>query len=95
MATKKTKNYYYVLVLSEDGPKYVTQYKLYPEKFAYWEKSGKPYDFGNLDSARTMALGLSFNGCSAVPVVLNYELDSQPFLYEEGQFKWHWDEDEK
>ena len=44
MATTKTKNHYYVLVFSDNGPAYVTSVN-YADRSARWEKDKDPKEF--------------------------------------------------
>lgn len=79
MRGKAQKIYYYVLVFTDDGPIYVT--KLGDGKTAYWDKLEKPLELSK-NYAEQMALGLTWNGSSAVCVSSLYEIDSQPYVYE-------------
>lgn len=87
----KKKNYWYVIVLANDGPAFVTSIK---EKFAYWNKSEKPLEMGK-SLAEDLAIGLRINGSSAFAVVSNFELDVQPFRYELGRFQWVYNEEKE
>lgn len=87
MATKKPKKYYYVLVLrdSNEPVRFVTEYETYPKKVCKWEANKKPCALHSWDDALYMSMGLAWNGTFAVPVVLNYELDKQPYKEPEMQ----------
>lgn len=76
--------YYYVLVLTHKGPVFVTSEK---EKTAYWDKDKKPLNFPK-GYAEQMALGLTVNGSLSFAIGLPYELDTQAYRYNEGEFKW-------
>jgi len=84
-ATSK-KNFWYVLVLTETGPVFVTHVE-YSPKVAYWNKQEKPYELGE-SRAKELAMGLCCNGTMAFPICHFYELDSQPYFYNRGHFEW-------
>lgn len=86
--TKRKKNYYYVLVFTHQGPKYVTRID-HQKNMCFWD-GFKPLEFGNLESARINAMDLSVNGNHAVPVSIGWSIDNQPFCYDAGQFEWKW-----
>lgn len=79
MATNKKKYHYYVLVFTDHGPVYVTKVK-YRE--AEWKDTEKPQELDR-DFAAQIALGLTWNGNSAVPVCSTWEIDQQPYYYKE------------
>ena len=83
MAAKK--NYYYILMMTNDGPVFVTDIK--PNQYAEWSKDKPPKVF---DKARaediTMGLNLNFN--MAFMVCSKWEIDHQPYLYNRGRFEW-------
>ena len=91
MATKK-QNYWYVLVLTEGGPVFVTSYSLSPKE-AYWKKDEAPKEL-SADFAKDLALGLTWNGNVAFAVCSKFELDQQPYRYDMGQFEWKMNETE-
>lgn len=78
MATKK-KNYYYVLVFSDNGPAYVTSVN-YMERSARWDKDLAPKEFSKSD-AEDLVFGLRCNWHNAVVVHLPVEIDCQPYNY--------------
>lgn len=84
----KRKNHNYVLVFTDQGPRYVTESD-YKTKTCKWD-GNEPLDFPSLEEARWIAMGLGLNGTGAVPVSLQYEIGSQPYRYAEGCFKWEW-----
>ena len=92
MATKQPKTYNYVLVLTTEGPKFVT--KIGEHKTAYWDEKEKPH-LMDLNYARDMALGLTVNGCVAFPVSSKFEIEQQPYFYEKGHFEWKWNDDKE
>ena len=73
------KNFYYVLVFTESGAKYVT--KIPERNYAEWNELEKPLDF-NKSYAEDIAIGLCLNGYSAVVVMSPYEITTQPYNYE-------------
>lgn len=80
------KNFYYVLVMTNTGPVFVTDI---PERNkAVWDRLKIPMEFGSKSYAQDVATGLKFNGHLAYMVVHPYELDYQPYLYSKGKFKW-------
>ena len=84
MSTKQ-KEYWYVLVFTDEGPKYVTGTG--EHHTAYWSETEKPMYYSK-EYAKDMAIGLTWNGNSAVPVCTAYELDSQPYNYKEWKIEW-------
>ena len=88
MANKK--HYYYVLVLSNEGPVFVTE--IGDHHVAYWEMDKKPLEFSRT-YAEDITNGLRGNYINAVLVDNNYELECQPFRYDKGNFVWKWRED--
>lgn len=89
MAKKKT-NWYYILVLTNDGPIFVTSLDN-TSRFAHWDKSESPMEMKK-STADDIALGLASNGYMALSVHTKFELTNQPYLYSKGHFEWKWDE---
>ena len=88
----KRKNYYYVLVMTDSGPTFVTSI---PERnWANYDKLEKPMEFGSKDYAQEVANGLCLNFQLAYMVNSNYEIPGQPYLYSKGQLKWEWNSEE-
>ena len=87
----KKQNWYYVLVMTDDGPVFVTSIE-YSTKYAHWKKDEKPME---LDKSRAedLTLGLNLNFHTAFMVCSKFELDTQPYRYSD----WHieWKENEK
>lgn len=82
----KRKNFYYVLVITNEGPKFVTGI---PERnTAEYNKLEKPMLFTSRDFADNVSLGLTLNFNLAYTIVSTYEIEHQPYLYGEGDFKW-------
>lgn len=84
MATKK--NYYYVIVMTEEGPKFVTG--IPSHNMAEYDMLEKPMLFGSRDFADDVSQGLTLNMIPAFTVVLRYELEHQPYRYSEGHLTW-------
>lgn len=85
MAGKK-KNYWYVIVMTNDGPVFVTKVN-HSNKTAEWHKDEKPLEMGEF-MAKDLAMGLMCNMTPAYALCNFYELDLQPYLYSGGHFKW-------
>lgn len=83
MANKK-KNWYYVVVYTSQGPKYVTG--LGEKHTAFWDETKTPKEFSQ-DWAREIVVGLLWNGYNAVVAASPIELDNQPYRYDIGHFE--------
>ena len=83
MATKK--NFYYVLVFTNNGPVYVTSVNN-GNRVAHWNVEERPYEMGK-QYAEELAWGLRLNGTHAIAVFNPYEIDTQPYNYEEYECK--------
>lgn len=81
-----SKNKYYVLVFTTEGPKYVTSVS-YGSKTAEWDMLCEPISFEKM-WAEDLCLGLNANGYLAVVVVSKLEINHQPYNYELGKLKW-------
>lgn len=81
----KKKKYHYVLVLTDNGPVFVTSVD---NRYAKWERSDKPMELGD-NYASSLAVGLTVNGNIALHVVLGYELTNHIIDYKHGEFTWH------
>lgn len=77
------KNYYYVLVMAEDGPAFVTSVK---RDYCYWNKSDVPKELGKA-MAEEITMGLRFNGTSSFTVYAPYEITYQPYNYTDYECK--------
>ena len=82
----KKKNYWYVLVMTNEGPKFVTSVS-YMDKTAHWDKTEKPLEMDK-ERATDLALGLNLNMHAAFVVCQPFEIDRQPYRYDMGQFEW-------
>jgi len=90
MATTKKKNYWYVLVMTEEGPKFVTGTEYHT---AFWDKEKAPEELGKY-WAEDICRGLLLNGYLAYTVCMPIELDTQPYNYGKGKFEWKTNEDD-
>ena len=92
MATKQ-KNWYYVLVMSNDGPVFVTKIE-YATKYAHWDKTEKPLAMDK-SRAEDLTLGLNLNFHTAFMVCSKFELDTQPYRYDAYHIEWKENEKEE
>ena len=77
MAQKK--NYYYVLVCTEEGAKFITD--IGDHHTAFWNWKEKPYEMSK-SYAQDMVKGLNWNGFCAYMIHSEWELERQPYNYE-------------
>lgn len=82
----KKKNYWYVMVMSDGGPVFVTKIN-YGDRTAEWNKLEKPLEMDK-DRAQDLALGLNLNFHTAYAVCQPFELVTQPYRYEEWEIEW-------
>jgi len=75
----KRKNYYYVSVFTNEGPKYVTKVD-YATKMSHWNTEDKPLVMSK-ELAEDMMRGLTWNGHMCAVVVSLWELDTHPYNY--------------
>ena len=75
------KYFYYVVVATEDGPKFVTKTD-YATKTAYWDSKEKPLAFSKTQ-ADDLALCLTLNFHLAFTLKSYHELQSQIFIKEQ------------
>lgn len=85
----KQTNWYWILVLTNEGPVFVTS--IGEHKTTYWNRLEKPKQFAK-SVADDIALGLASNGYMALSVHTRFELTNQPYLYNKGHFEWTWEE---
>ena len=90
MANKK--NHYYVLVMTNYGPVFVTKVNN-ANKTAEWNKLEKPKEFEKF-WAEDLTLGLNLNFHMAFTICSKFEIDYQPYRYEAGEFEWKENEKE-
>lgn len=79
------KYYYYVLVITDYGPVFVTGTG--EHHTAYWDKDKEPKAFSK-SRAEDITLGLGLNGHSSFTVVSPWEIDYQPYAYDRGELAW-------
>ena len=85
----KKQNYWYVLVMTDDGPVFVTG--IPQRNWANYNKDEKPMEFVSKETARDVALGLNLNMQLAYAVCQPFEIVNQPYRYDDGHFEWaHW-----
>ena len=82
----KKQNYYYVLVMTNDGPVFVTG--IPQRNWANYNKNEKPMQFSSKEMAQEVAFGLSCNMQLAYAVCQSFEIDYQPYRYADGHFEW-------
>lgn len=82
---KKT-NWYYVMVMSDGGPVFVTSVE-YSPKVAHWDKTEKPLALDKY-RAEDLTLGLNLNFHTAFMVCSKFELDTQPYRYDAYHIDW-------
>ena len=87
----KKKYYYYVLVFTPVGPRYVTALDYY-NKDAFWNVDDKPMVMTK-DNAEFLAVALTWNGNHSVMVTSTYEIEGHPYNYSEYEIKWEKKED--
>jgi hypothetical protein len=75
-----SKNYYYVLMFTDEGPVYVTSANN-ATQYARWDKNEVPKAFPKY-YAEDLVYGLRCNYYCAVLVVTKAKLDTQPYRYE-------------
>ena len=84
---KKQKEYWYVLVMTMEGAKFVTSVNL-NDNTAKYDGNEKPKRMIDKEDASYLAIGLTVNGMWSFPVCTGYEIDKQPFRYDLGHFVW-------
>ena len=84
----KKQNYYYVLVLTNEGAKFVTKVN-WSNKTAEWNKLEKPLEMSK-ETAKDLTMGLQLNFNNAFMVCNGYEISCQPYRYDKGNFVWKW-----
>lgn len=78
------KNYYYVLVCTTEGPKFVTGTGEHHVAFWDWEKT--PYDAKSY--AEDMVNGLMWNGYLAYLVCSPIKISGHPYNYKDYEIEW-------
>ena len=80
IAKPKKEYHYYVLVFTDHGPVYVTE--LGDHHTAYWNCMEKPYELSK-EWADDVCLGLNMNFYTSAVVKMPFEIESQPYRYDE------------
>ena len=86
MANTKKKNYYYVLVMTSSGPKFVTKVN-HRDKTAEWKEEEAPLELGKY-MAEDICMGLNLNYHCAYTVHMPFEIESQPYRYNVAHIEW-------
>lgn len=89
----KKQNWYYVLVMSDEGPVFVTSID-YGTKYAHWDKTEEPMAMDKF-RAEDLVLGLNLNFHLAFMVCSKFELDQQPYYYDKYHIEWKKNEEEQ
>ena len=89
----KKKNFWYVLVMTNYGPVFVTKIN-YGNRTAEWNKLEKPLEM-SAERAKDLATGLMMNFNTALPVCSPIAIEMQLYYYDKGQFEWKESEGEK
>ena len=84
MANSK-KYHYYVMVMTNEGPKYVTG--IGDHHTAYWNEEKKPMEFSSASYAEDVYVGLCMNFFTAVLVKSRFEIDHHPYNYADYDLK--------
>jgi len=84
MANSK-KKWYYVLVFTNNGPKYLTGFG--EHNMAYWDEEKKPLALTK-SYAESVVYGLSLNLFQSVVATSLYELEQQPYAYDRFSINW-------
>lgn len=84
MARKK--NYWYVLVMTEHGPVFVTSLD-HESKVAEWDADASPLELTE-GVAKELAVGLQLNFHLAYAVCHRFEIHAQPYRYDLGSLVW-------
>ena len=87
MAARKM--HYYVLVITNEGPKFVTKIN-YGDKTAEWNYKEKPLEMSKVN-AEDLVLGLNMNLFLAYTVTMKCEITSHPYRYDIGHFEFKLD----
>ena len=85
-------NWWYVLVLTEEGPVFVTGFE--NRNWCKYNKLKAPLEMSQ-QKAKEVAYGLTLNFHTAFAVCSCVKREYQPFQYERGQFEWKWNDKDK
>ena len=84
MAGKK-KDHWYVLVMGEQGPKFVTKVN-HVDRTAEWDYKEAPLELDK-STAQDLSLGLTLNFHTAFAVCSQFEVPSHPYRYDAYDFQ--------
>lgn len=73
---QKPKEWNYVMVFTDKGPRFVTSCNFLPKKVCIWEDNKPPLEFEH-DDATYVAFALSVNGNFAVCVSSRFQITEQ------------------
>ena len=89
---KSAKEYWYVIVMTTNGPRFVTGTG--DHHTAYWDVDEPPKELGKF-WAKDIATGLMMNFYTAFAVCSPIELDSHPYNYKQYHIEWKENEQEE
>lgn len=90
---KKQQTYYYVIVFTSQGAKYVTGLD-YSTKTAMWNITDTPKSMSQLQ-AEDIQTGLLWNGYNCAVVISRFEIDTHPYNYADYECKFERKEQER
>ena len=82
----KRKNHYYVLVMTNYGPVFVTSVDR-TNRTAHWDATAAPLEFDKY-WAEDLTMGLLCNGYTVFTVYSRIPQDTQAYIYDKGHFEW-------
>lgn len=82
----KKKNHYYVLVITVEGPKFVTHVN-YSDKTAEWDWEKAPLEMSR-QCAEDLVFGLNLNLNQAYTVLYPAKIEDQPYNYDMYRIEW-------
>ena len=83
---KKKEEFWYVIVMGNNGAVFVTEINNW-DRTARWDKDKSPKKMTK-DDAQYLSMGLTLNGHTAFAIGNSWEIDRQPYNYENGNFYW-------
>lgn len=89
MASKK--NHYYVMVITDEGPKFVTKVN-HSNKTAEWNTEDEPLEMGKYQ-AEDLVMGLNLNFIQAYLICHPITIDAHPYRYSAYHIKWEENEE--
>lgn len=88
----KEKEYWYVLVITEDGPIFVTKVNN-SDRTAEWDPMKKPLKMTKA-KAEDLMTGLNLNFNTSYAVCQSFEITNQPYNYDKWHIEWRETEEE-